>query len=86
MIELPAVERNKIAIQFRDKGDIDGARKVLLDNSSFLRSGAARYKSSRLNSYADEITEDAKQLEEKEWNMNRKQMRQSQYQRATQQN
>jgi Ca-activated chloride channel family protein len=85
VIELLAVERNEIAIQLRDKGDIDRARQVLLDNSSFLKSNAARYKSSRLNSYGDEIAEDAEQLEEKEWNTNRKKMRQSQYQRATQQ-
>ncbi|TFG49163.1 MAG: VWA domain-containing protein [Candidatus Brocadiia bacterium] len=85
VIELLAVERNEIAIQFRDKGDIDKARKVFLDNSSFLKSNASRYNSQRLSEYSDQILKESEKLEADQWNMSRKQIRQSQYQRSTQQ-
>jgi Ca-activated chloride channel family protein len=85
VVELIATERNELAMQLRDKGKIDEARKALKSNYEYLSSNAALYNSPRLKKYAIENEQDSMNLDEENYKKQRKIMRESQFQRATQQ-
>ena len=84
VVEQIAIENNEKALALRDKGQIAEAQQVLMDNSSYLRSNAKKYKSEKLDIYAYENEKDAAAVEHKDWNRTRKGMRESQTSRRTQ--
>jgi Ca-activated chloride channel family protein len=80
-----AVEKNKLAVELRDKGKIKEAQRVLLDNAHFLAEEAAKYDSKSLEKLKDINLDDAENLEEENWVKQRKSMRRQQYKWQNQQ-
>jgi Ca-activated chloride channel family protein len=74
-IEQVAVERNLLAINLRDAGRIEEARKVLRENAAFLADNARRYESKALEDYSQSQVATAEKLDEENWNATRKQNR-----------
>jgi len=67
--------QNKLATTLRDQGDIEGARRVLLENSKYLGENAAKYKVEILELRCVDNLDQAKNLAGPEWNKYRKAMR-----------
>lgn len=84
-IEQIAVERNKTAVSLRDQGKIEEARRVLLDNASFLSENARKYNSKELEEYVGKNKEDAANLDPAVWDVQRKAILSEQNTRQTQQ-
>ena len=84
VVEQIAIENNEKALALRDKGQIDDAKQVLMDNSSYLRSNAAVLNSPKLESYAYENEKDSDAVQTEDWGVQRKAMRESQSIRKTQ--
>ncbi len=80
-----ANEQNKLATALRDKGDVEGARKVLQDNASYLSRNAAMYGSEKLRQRAADNDGQSRLLDEQEWAGSRKRMRYGQNADTTQQ-
>ncbi|WP_146374016.1 vWA domain-containing protein [Symmachiella macrocystis] len=76
---------NGFATQLRDKGDIEGARQVLINNSVYLGENGELLGSELLMFRCATNKEQSKKLDEKDWKANRKQMRRFQYKDQTQQ-
>ncbi|MFP8870174.1 MAG: VWA domain-containing protein, partial [Myxococcota bacterium] len=70
--------RNMFATTLRDKGDIEGARRVLLLNSQFLEENGAKYASEVLRFRGGDNRAQAAKLDSVDWAKNRKLMRQLQ--------
>jgi len=80
-----ANEQNKLATSLRDRGDVEGARRVLLGNGKFLEENGRRYGSDvLLDRYKDNVSQ-ASNLDSANWNRNRKLMRAMQNADAAQQ-
>lgn len=73
-----ANERNSEATEFRDRGDVVGAEKLLRDNVDYLESNFKRLGDQELKRRSELNSDQAGKLSEKDWNRNRKSMRQSQ--------
>jgi hypothetical protein len=84
VVEQIAIENNEKALALRDKGQIAAAQQVLTKNVSYLRSNAAVLDSEKLETYAYENEKDADAVQEEDWNVQRKAMRESQTTRRTQ--
>lgn len=80
-----ANEQNKLATALRDKGDIEGAKRLLLSNSRFLEENAKKYASQVLLGRGRDNQSQAMQLEGVDWLKARKQMRRLQYADESQQ-
>ena len=85
VVELIATERNELALEFRDKGNIKEAQQILFDNMSYLNDNFHRYNSPKLKRYAEEQKEDSDNMDAKNWRKQRKSMRASQFQNNYQQ-
>lgn len=83
-VEQIAIENNQRALALRDQGNVEGAKQALYENAAYLRSNAAATGSQKLDSYAGENDADAGNLDEQNWNVRRKAMRESQTTRQTQ--
>ena len=79
-IELLANEKNRLALELRDKGRTREAERVLEDNVRFLNKKAARHKSNKLKKLAKDNRQDQKTLSAPApvWKKQRKVMRQRQ--------
>uniref|UniRef100_UPI003568A6F0 vWA domain-containing protein n=1 Tax=Neptunomonas sp. TaxID=1971898 RepID=UPI003568A6F0 len=85
-VEQVANEFSRNAIEARDSGDLEGAKKILQDSASYLGSQAESLSSPRLQEQKVEALKDADALEtEQDWNKQRKELKARQYKRATQQ-
>ena len=84
-IEQIAIEKSKEAVVLRDKGKIKEAKAVLKQNAIFLGRNAARYKSKKLEKLQAEQEISADNLDDKNWQKQRKMMRKDQYKHETQQ-
>jgi Ca-activated chloride channel homolog len=84
-VEAIAIENNRRAVSLRDEGKVKEAQHVLMDNSSYLKSEAKKYKSSRLDVYGAKNLEDSTNLDGERWLGTRKAMRKVQHQLNTQQ-
>jgi len=84
-VEQIATEQNKLALQLRDQGQIEEARRTLLKNREYLSENATKYDSDRLKDYGDRQSDDAKALDSSGWGARRKSMRESQYSNQSQQ-
>jgi Ca-activated chloride channel family protein len=81
ILELEARARSRKAIELRDKGKVEEARKVLRDNAARLEQGQRLYrlKSSRLLKLQQNNAEAAASIDDRaKWNASRKQMREDQ--------
>lgn len=78
MLQVGTMENNR-ALALRDDGKIEEARKVLLDNGIRLQAEGKRWGSKDLSLYGAQNTSDAGQLDKKNWLLNRKKMRDTQY-------
>ena len=70
-----AVERNKLAVELRDKGRIEEAHAALTDNAGYLKDNASKFDSRELGLYSDRNLDDARNLDEANWGARRKDMR-----------
>ncbi len=70
-----AVERNKLAVELRDKGRIEEANATLTFNAGYLSLNASKFDSVALKSYAEQNTVDANNLDDANWKRQRKDMR-----------
>lgn len=73
-----AVERNKLAVELRDKGRIEEAQNMLTLNAGYLQDNGAMLNSTDLKIYSEKNTIDARNLDESNWNRQRKAMRYNQ--------
>ena len=73
-----ANKRNELATALRDKGDIEGAREVLIGNYGYLRFNAKLYGDEKLLGRADDNRWQSENLDGKNWAHNRKRMREQQ--------
>ena len=85
VVELIAIERNKMALRLRDEGKVEEARKTLIDNTRYLGENASRFKSKKLEAYSQHNYTDSQNLDEEGWSRQRKSMREQQFQRTQQQ-
>ncbi|MFT7580243.1 MAG: Ca-activated chloride channel family protein [Myxococcota bacterium] len=70
-----AQARSQLAIQLRDKGQQQQAAKLLKENASYLSKNSRDLDSETLAKLAEENLDDAKNLDNGQWNRKRKQMR-----------
>ncbi len=85
VVEQIAVSENVRALQLRDEGKLDEARQVLTSNTLFLMDNAAKYRSDRLKDYAESNEAQAQSVDkEEEWKVQRKVMREEQFQKTNQ--
>jgi Ca-activated chloride channel family protein len=70
--------QNKLATTLRDQGDIEGARRVLLENSKYLGENALKYNAEILQTRCADNLDQAKNLAGPEWTRYRKAMREQQ--------
>jgi hypothetical protein len=66
------VERNLLAINLRDQGRVEEARRVLRENAAFLAENARRYESLTLQIYSESQEVTAAGLNDEQWNATRK--------------
>ncbi|ALG68088.1 VWA domain-containing protein [Beggiatoa leptomitoformis] len=85
VVEQLAIEKNKRAVTLRDEGKVDEAKELLLENAQQLEQGASQYNAPSLSIMKEKNEQDADNLDEKNWNKQRKLMREEQYKRSTQQ-
>lgn len=81
ILELQARQRSRQAVELRDKGKVEEARKVLRDNAAELGRGQQLYqlKSSRLRKLQENSAKAAATIADRDkWNTSRKQMREDQ--------
>lgn len=78
-VEQIAVEKNKAAVELRDKGRIKEAEKLLKENAVYLQNEAKKYDSDRLRQQSEENQKAANNLLGRAWGKQRKQMRKDQY-------
>lgn len=84
--EQVANEYNKEAVKKRDQGDIEGAKNILQKSAQYLDTLGQSLASPKLLEQREEALQDADELEnEQEWSKKRKELRERQYKRATQQ-
>ncbi|MBT4836522.1 MAG: VWA domain-containing protein [Methylococcales bacterium] len=85
-IEQIVIEKNKEAVQLRDSGLIQEAKKVLRSNIGLLGRSATKYKSKKLRKLqAIQKEDESKVDDDSNWNRQRKSMRNQQYKWETQQ-
>jgi Ca-activated chloride channel family protein len=73
------VIRNQLAMQLRDEGKIEEARKLLLENAAFLEQNAELLNNRWLARDAAQNRDDANSLGDKDWLARRKEMTQQQF-------
>lgn len=69
-----ATENNIKAMELRDKGDRDGAKKLLLENAAYLQEHGDLYDSDLLREYSKENLIDSQNLNDAAWIKRRKDM------------
>lgn len=85
-VEQVANEYSREAVERRDQGDVAGAKSLLEKSAEFLGSQAQVLSSPKLEAQKQEALQDADTLSsEEDWNRQRKELREKQYKRATQQ-
>lgn len=80
-----ATERSEQAVQLRDSGKVEEAKKLLEDNAAYLKDKARALSAPALESLAREQESDAQAIISGDWARQRKDMRSRQYKGKTQQ-
>lgn len=85
-VEQLANEISKEAVELRDQGRVEEAKRKLESGADYVRENAAVLGSSALDSLSQELEQDAEALsDEQDWNRTRKDLRSKQYSRDVQQ-
>ncbi|WP_020681199.1 vWA domain-containing protein [Marinobacterium rhizophilum] len=85
-VEQVANEYSRQALERRDQGDIEGAKSILQKSADLLGSQADTLSSPKLEAQEAEALKDADEISsEDDWNRKRKELRERQYKRSTQQ-
>ena len=85
-VEQVANELSREAVELRDKGQLEDARKVLQSSANYLSEKAAALASPKLQQFSEEAEADADEVaDDAEWTRKRKELKERQYKRATQQ-
>ena len=77
-------EQNELATALRDEGKVDEARQAFLSNALYLQDAAAKWDDSRLQLDADYNDEASQNLNEEQWQRERKKQLELQYKTKTQ--
>ncbi len=83
-----ATERSEKAVELRDKGKIEEARRLLKENAAYLKDQASKLPTASaapLQDLSKRNAKDAESLSEEAWDRTRKSMRADQYRNKTQQ-
>lgn len=80
-----AAANSEEAMRLRDRGQVEEAKQVLLDNASFLKKNARELDSEKLSDYSDELMQSSSNLAPDEWDTQRKELRSFQYEIQNQQ-
>ncbi len=78
-VEAVATEKNRLAVALRDKGKTQEAQQMLIQNAQHLKAQGKKYRSKRLEDYADDNEKDSKNLSSRDWKRQRKRMTKKQY-------
>ncbi|MCE5230016.1 VWA domain-containing protein [bacterium] len=78
VVELIGAERNMLATELRDRGRIEDARRLLGQNVYYLNDNAVRYQSDILTKQYLQNKDDAANLDDRNWQSQRKIMRENQ--------
>ncbi|MFC6671067.1 vWA domain-containing protein [Marinobacterium aestuariivivens] len=85
-VEQVANEYSREATERRDQGDVEGAKSILQKSAELLGAQAEALDSPKLEAQEQEALQDADELSsDDDWNRKRKELRERQYKRATQQ-
>jgi Ca-activated chloride channel family protein len=85
-VEQVANEYSRQALERRDQGDIEGAKSILQKSAELLGAQADTLSSPKLQAQEAEALKDADEISsEDDWNRKRKELRERQYKRSTQQ-
>ncbi len=79
VVEQIGLERNRWALQLRDEGKLDEARRVLDENIDYLSSNALRFDNERLRRQSTDNRVHFENLAPEKWEYGRKLMREDQY-------
>ena len=82
---MPGGTSIRISRRIRDEGRVSDARRILQDNQRFLRDNARQYRSKKLKKLESRNKESADNLDERNWNRTRKQMRKFDFEESMQQ-
>ena len=87
VLVLLSVEKQKLAVQMKDRGDSAGASRAMAEGASMLSQGARRYKSKKLEAAASEAASDSEEIKKDgaSWTRLRKAARSKAHKAATQQ-
>lgn len=75
VLRLLATEKNELALEMRDKGQVEKAKELLIQNQNYLSQGAVRYGAPSLAEEAAAQADDASNLEGEDWAAQRKKMK-----------
>ncbi len=85
VLEQQAIATTELAVELRDKGKIAEAQQILINNARILKEEAAKYQSQKLQNLGISNKINAENLDEQNWNRQRKFMIREQYRYKTQQ-
>ena len=87
VLVLLSVEKQKLAVSLKDRGDSAGASRAMAEGASLLRQGASRYQSKKLEAAASEAVSDSEEIKKDgaDWARMRKAARRKVHKAATQQ-
>jgi Ca-activated chloride channel family protein len=85
VVHMIGVENNKLALDLRDKGQVEEARQVLNSNIDYLFVNSIKYDSKKLEEYSINNNSAAANLDDEGWKRQRKVMRKEQHEIQTQQ-
>jgi len=80
-----ANDQNKLATTLRDKGDVEGAKRILCENADYLQKYGDQYRCDDLLKRGADNLIQSKNLDPTKWNKARKEMRRYQFQDDNQQ-
>ena len=84
LVSLVGAERNQVATALRDAGKVKEAREAFASNAAYLQQNAEDLDDSRLQLDAEANLEASQNLNEGEWNRERKKQKELQYKTKTQ--
>ena len=84
-VEQIANKMSKEAVKLRDEGEVQAAKGLLDRTANYLRGFASSYESETLKQQAEQAQDDADNMGESDWNVQRKSLREQQHKKDRQQ-
>ena len=87
VLVLLATEKQKVAVSLKDRGDSEGAARVMNESAELLSQGATRYRSKKLSGLSASAKQDSKEIKKSgaSWKRLRKGMKRKAHKAKTQQ-